>query len=747
MPYLFILTGFLLFCLLHRQYFKLKILLFTFTFLIYYFVGIYTLDQRDTVFVAGEQTIYGKVQTIPVIDGDSLTMRLESNKKEVIQIQAYLYDEHEQKQMKSILIGDSCKISGVLSQPLRPTNFGQFDYKRYLYEQHIFWILRPNRAGIQCISTDHHGYFLKLQRWRQIQLQKIEQNISSDFSGIMSALVFGERIMMDGELLEAYQRLGVIHLLAVSGLHVGMIVAASFYMLIRIGVTRERSMEVLLFVLPIYSVIAGAAPSVIRAALMSMVVLLFMRMKLRIPPLLGIVVVYLAYVFYNPFIIFQLGFQLSFLVSFSLITSAPIIQRRYNHTGFQLVAITMVSQLISFPIILLHMYEIPILSLPLNVVYIPFISLFVLPLTFISFFISFFLPTNYNVFLYLLEAVVPTVHQILLKVAELKWATLIVGKPSTLMMFLFYISIVYGFVSWEKGGKLWWRIPLLFLSLILLFQLLLPYTDSRAKITMIDVGQGDSFLIELPYRKAVYLIDTGGTISFMNEEWRSRRRAFDVGANIVVPTLKAQGIRKVDRLILTHGHRDHIGGAKALAQGLTIKEVLYSKGPVEGEFERDLLTVLSENGATIHFINEGMGWSTGDSSFSILSPVGTEPDLNARSIVILANVEEVSILFTGDLEEEGERRLLRDYPELQVDILKIGHHGSRTSTTEPFLQQLRPKAAFIPVGRNNRFGHPHPDVMSRLEEQEVIIWRSDLNGAVQLLIKNKELNIRTPKGQ
>ncbi|WP_052144509.1 DNA internalization-related competence protein ComEC/Rec2 [Halalkalibacter okhensis] len=745
MPYLLILTAFLLFCLLHRPFFKLKLLVFTSTFLIYYFVGINTMNQQGTVFAAGDQTIYGIVQTIPVIDGDSLSMRLVSNTNEIIQIQAYLYDELEQQRMKSIVIGDSCKISGTLSEPLPPTNFGQFDYKRFLLEQNIYWILRPHRAAIQCINTNKQGYLMKLQQWRQYQLQNIEQKLSSDFGGMMSALIFGERVMMEGELLEAYQRLGVIHLLAVSGLHVGMIVAASFYLLIRMGITRERAMEVLLIMLPIYSLIAGAAPSVVRATLMSMMILLFLRMKLRIPPLFGIVIVYLGYVFFNPFIIFKLGFQLSFLVSFALILSAPTVMERYHHAGSRILAITLISQVVSFPIILLHMYEIPILSLPLNLIYIPFISLIVLPFTFISFLLSFVLPTSLNVPLIILENTLPLVHQFLMKAAGLKWATLILGKPSTIIMVLLYVSIITGFLNWERGGKLWWRVPLLGLSFIIFIQLSLPYVDSKAKVTMIDVGQGDSFLLELPYREAIYLIDTGGTISFMNEEWRKRRKSFDVGADIVVPTLKAQGIRKIDRLILTHGHLDHIGGSQALIQSIKVKEVLYGKGPVEGEFEHELLEILHKNGAKIHFLHEGMGWNEGEASFTVLSPIGTESDLNARSIVLLANLEGISILFTGDLEEEGERRLVNSYPELEVDILKIGHHGSRTSTTEPFLEQLKPKAAFVSAGRNNRFGHPHPDVISRLEEQRVIIWRSDLNGAVQLLLKDGEVEVRSVK--
>jgi competence protein ComEC len=264
---------------------------------------------------------------------------------------------------------------------------------------------------------------------------------------------------------------------------------------------------------------------------------------------------------------------------------------------------------------------------------------------------------------------------------------------------------------------------------------------------MIDVGQGDSFLIELPYRKAVYLLDTGGTVSFFNDEWRKRRRSFDVGTDIVVPALKARGISQIDRLILTHGHADHIGGAKAVGKSVRIKKVIYSNGPVEEEYEQRILEYLLDNGASFHFLQEGVSWREGSSEFVVLSPIGTESDLNARSIVLYGVLEQVSFLFTGDLEEEGERRLATAYPTLDVDVLKVGHHGSRTSTTELFLKQLNPKIALISAGRNNQFGHPHEEVTKRLNEQHIPVWRSDLDGAVEIMVKDGKVNIRKAMDQ
>lgn len=133
----------------------------------------------------------------------------------------------------------------------------------------------------------------------------------------------------------------------------------------------------------------------------------------------------------------------------------------------------------------------------------------------------------------------------------------------------------------------------------------------------------------------------------------------------------------------------------------------------------------------------------GAAYFSILSPKGQEHDLNERSIVIYSNIEGISFLFTGDLEEEGERRLLSRYPGLEVDILKAGHHGSRTSTTEIFVKQLEPQLVLISAGRQNRFGHPHPEVTDRLQEFEIPVLRTDLNGAIELRLNKEQLKVRS----
>ncbi|MET3504865.1 DNA internalization-related competence protein ComEC/Rec2 [Halalkalibacter oceani] len=740
---------FLFFVCRQRTRFRLLFLSVAAVFIFYYLIGLSELERHETVHTAGNQTLLATISDIPVVDGDRLTMRVKASSGEKLLVQAYLTSESEQRFFKRFSPGDQCVINGTLTSPLPPTNFAQFDYRQYLMEQqHIYWIVRAQQGGIDCHQTGTTVRTM-LQRWRQTQMDAMEETVSPELAGIMVALLFGERLLIDEDILHAYQQLGVIHLLAISGLHVGLITAAGFYGLIRFGITRERAFDVLFCFLPLYMIVAGAAPSVIRASCMTMIVLVCLRFKLRMPPLAAVAAVYMIYLLIQPAALFQLGFQLSFLITFALLLSAPLIQRRYDHPLAQLLSITTLSQLIAMPLLLFHFYEISWISILVNLFYVPFISFCVLPLVFLGFFLSLWLPASMNICLALLEWGVNLAHSGLVELAQQRWTMIITGKPSFSFVIVFYGVLLYGCLAWERGKTGWWRMPVCVLGILLAVQILAPYFDGRAKVTMLDVGQGDSFLLELPYRKEVYLLDTGGTVTYFDDEWCRRRRPFDVGADIVVPELKARGIRQIDRLILSHGHLDHIGGALALNEAVSIKEVLYSSADIE-EHEREILTALQRQ-APIRVVGKGESWAVGENRFVILAPdeqAAADPNVNERSIVLYAEIEGVSFLFTGDLEEGGERRLLAAYPELKADILKVGHHGSRTSTTEAFVDQLKPKAAFISAGRNNRFGHPHPEVLTRLATHHVGVWQSN-QGAVRLELKDGQIKVtrarKTPK--
>lgn len=715
----------------------LWICLFTFFLAFYYF---HFIDSGNTSDLSADKKRFtGKIVSLPELDGNHFVFRLKLANGEKVRVVDNFEDPRQISSFQSFRYGMTCHIQGELEKPRTTGNFYGFDYRAYLHKESIHWQLTADTLKQTSCQSGDYSFYDRLQQWRGSGIRWIEENFPANIRGISSALLFGERRGMSEELLTAYQDLGIIHLLAVSGLHVGLVVGALYFLMIRLGLTKERTRVLLLCLIPLYMIMTGAAPSVVRSGCMAMIVLLSLRFRHRFHPLDGVSGVAVLMLAVNPYALFQIGFQLSFLVSFSLIVSAPVIQRRYHTPIGQLIAISTVAQLAALPILLYNFYSISILSLPLNLIFIPFVSVFVLPFLFLSFFSSLLIPPLGELMTAFLSFVMHFAHGLLLWMQHVSWGTLNFGRPSLWMILLLYAVIFYGLLKWEKGGsKRRLGGAVLAFILVCMGQWCSPYLSSEGKVTMLDVGQGDSFLIELPHRKAVYLIDTGGTVRFNKEKWQERNDAFTVGEDILLPALKARGIRNIDRLILTHGDRDHIGGMEGLLERIRIEEVLYREGPIETPFAKKLLTNANDLGTRIVQVGEGDSWNVDKQTFSVLNPIGNERDKNERSIVIAARLGGLTWLFTGDMGHDGEKRLVEDYPNLDVDVLKAGHHGSKTSSTESFISHIDPDIALISVGRDNMYGHPNDEVVERLRDHHVKVLRTDLRGAFRFRFHGQE---------
>ncbi|WP_235599965.1 DNA internalization-related competence protein ComEC/Rec2 [Alkalihalobacillus trypoxylicola] len=674
---------------------------------------------------------------IPRLDGDRLSMTVRTEENEKLQVVSYIKEQKYKEQLEQIKPGERCRVKGNLEIPSSATNFYAFDYAEFLYQNKIHWVYNID-GPISCKNTNPSLYY-SFQQYRQNQMKKLE-SLHLEMSSLMIALLFGDRFYFETDVINAYQRLGILHLLAISGLHVGIIVAALFYSMIRIGITRERAQELLLVFLPIYAIFAGAAPPVLRATAMTFIAICFWRFQKKLEPLLSISIVFFLYLMLDPYAIFQLGFQLSFAISFGLILSATWIQSFSTHYFYRLIVVSALCQFLSFPFIVYHFYEQSWFQLPLNLIYIPFISLIVLPFVLASYLLYLILPVITYHLIHFIDPVMLFIHRFLIWIESQLNVYILFGRPSSFVLFALCTIMIYTLVLLERKPHYWIRKLLVVWTVLITFHFINPYLQSHATVTMIDVGQGDSILIEFPYRKAVYLIDTGGTISFPKEEWQIRNSAFEVGEDILVPFLKAKGIRKIDKLILTHGDYDHVGGVEGLLKHIAVDEIIYPVGELD-EGEINLFKIWSQHQSNLTFVREGDKWKEGNAYFKVLSPSGDEEGRNERSIVLYLYMERISLLFMGDLEEEGEQKVIENYPQLKADILKVGHHGSKTSTTIPFVSQIEPSLALISAGRNNRFGHPYPKVIETLEEHQVTIYRTDQDGAVEIKLKQGKINI------
>lgn len=698
----------------------------------------YSFDKMNETELTGkEKTIAGKIVNIPFIDGDYATFQVSAN--ELLKAEYRVKTYAEKQLFEKLQPGITCSFSGKLERPQNSGNPGSFDYETYLKRQNIHWIFKINK--LHHCTNESVTLIDKVKQYRQKGLQAIEQRFPQVSAGVAQALLFGERNDIEEETLEAYQLLGLIHVLVVSGLHVGVILGILYYLLLRIGLLRERVYFILLLFLPIYVLITGAAPSVLRAAVMAGCVIAGMMFKRKIHPFESISYAFLLLIFYNPYFLYHIGFQLSFLISFALIVSSHMIAARFTHSLSRLIAYAAVADIISIPLIMYYFHHISSVSIIVNVLFVPLFTTVVMPLSYVCFLTSLVFPPLAKLLFALHEMIIHFIHIVLKEIEKLPFSTIAVGETEPVYILLCYVSIIYFFIQIERLQKLSISAVKFVFPFVFLIALLFcyPHVNPYGEVTMINVGQGDSILIEFPYRKAVYLIDTGGTFHFgQKEEWQMQQNVFDVGKDIVVPVLKAKGIRKLDKVILTHGDEDHIGGMKGILQSIRVKEVVYGKNSRYEENERELLIYLRDQNVKLTFVNEGEIWKEGNFVFHVLGPVGNEKEKNDRSIIMFTTLGNVTWLFMGDAEKNSEINLINRYPNLDVDVLKVGHHGSKTSTTEPLLETVTPKVALISVGRNNLYGHPHADVISRLHARKVKIYRTDIDGAVQFRFTNRQ---------
>lgn len=698
----------------------------------FYYYGKWNDVSTETSLSGDESFFAGQVvseASLTSFGHTSFILQLENGER----LQAF-----SQLEQGRIVYGDYCAFEGTLSEPNSAANPYSFDYKKYLRQQGIHWVVTLNDSSLRCEVKNRNfvNIFLSYRKKIIRRLVEMGDDENNETSPFISALVFGERSDISEERMSTYRQLGIIHLLAVSGLHVGMLTFSIFYLLCLLGFTREKAGIFIIIFLPIYIIIAGGAPSVIRASLMSILFIATSFKRFSIRGINIISIVCLLLLIYNPYYLFHLGFQLSFLTSFALILSQRLFQQ-YSHFPLTFI-VTFVAQQISIPLVLHHFFEVSLLSIPINLLFIPFISMWILPLAYITVFFLTIYPPIAIIPYKLISLSLKIAHMFLDKLASFHWDLLIFGRPSYWMMLALFIASIFLFIALEEGirKKIVFRAVILFILFVV--QFITPYFRDGATVTFLDVGQGDAAVIELPKNKGVYVIDTGGVLHFGDDE---EIPINGPGKRVIEPYLKGRGIKKIDHLILTHGHLDHIGEACYIISTFRVENVFYPKSSPIADEARNVFRCIKERHVPFQLAEEGMRWKVDNNLFFVVHPTGKEIQENDRSIVLIAMLEGVTFLFTGDIEEGSERRIIQTYPKLQTDVLKVAHHGSNTSTTNSFLEVMKPKMAVISAGRNNLYGHPHDDVVERLLHHGVIVKMTSKSGAIIFKVNDGNVTV------
>ncbi|WP_243386258.1 DNA internalization-related competence protein ComEC/Rec2 [Bacillus kexueae] len=667
-----------------------------------------------------------KIISSPKIDGNKATYELKTNQNERYAAIHYLSSIQEKEKVSTIKAGHRCSMRGTIELPLNHTVENAFNYRDYLQSKGIKAIFSVEEVK-ECTYTPN--LLNRLENARASFKQVMEEHFSDETVGFVLALTIGDRTLIEEEVKRAYQQLGIIHLLAISGLHVGIILSFFYFVFLRIGFTKEQVWLLLFLCLPLYCIFAGAAPSVVRSCLMAGVFLIAKWRKIEVSPLDCLSISLILIILFDREQVQQIGFQLSYIVTTALILSHSILLRCKSYIRM-LMMVTLIAQLSSLPILLYYFYEFSWLSLVVNLFFVPLYVYVILPLTLFTTVLIFIHLPFYDFFSQFLDFIFSMSSSFVSRVSSWDWHTITIGAISLVELCLLYGIFIHVMVYLEKEEK---KIVTLFVTRILFcvlclfaFRLFHP-----GEVTVLDVGQGDAIFIQEERRGNAYLIDTGGLLEFQSEEtWQQRTNKFELGEDLLLPFLKSKGVGKLKALFLTHGDADHIGEAVTVLKRVDVEYLIISPYFGVGFEEEEVLRVAKERGTKIVIVKGGdsLSFST---SFKVLSPVQKMESSNDNSLVLQADIGGLSWLFVGDLEQKGEEILMGKYPNLQVDVLKVGHHGSKTSTSKPFLQMINPNMAIISSGRKNRFGHPHKEVIDRLDNEEIQILRTDTMGAIK----------------
>lgn len=634
---------------------------------------------------------------------------------------------------KNIKIGDRIIFRGKFKIPQRNTNPGLFNYRLNLLSNKIYTTVTIKDYAIIGISSEGKSIKYRIKNSFRENIESLfDDNLNRDNSDLMKSIILGDYSYLAEESVLKYRDLGLAHILAVSGLHIGIIAGFLIYLLSHLGVKRKINIFITLGTIWLYGYLIGFPPSLLRANIMLSILLYAQISKEPYDSIDSLFFAAVVLLIINPMWLFNLGFQLSFLATFSIIFFTPkIIEFFYpykNKLTYSLSGLLAV-QIGLLPIQAFYFNKIPILSILSNLIIAPILS-FSLILGGGMVGLSYSIPILNHLIGKILNFILSIQYYIVNLFYNLPLGTIKVHSPNIVEIIIYYIIIfmLLGVLRFEKLDIKIKKLIMYYLMILVLFNSIVLAMDKSIEIHFIDVGQGDSALLRT--RRGDYLIDTGGNIM----------DSFDIGKNITLPYLQKLGIKRLRGVFITHFDDDHCKSLPLLMENLVIDNVLISYEDNNNEFYKkvkDLPIIVLKEKDLIRLDNNTV--------LEVLSPNkemlnrGLSP--NNLSLVFMLSYFDRNIFFTGDMEKEVEGKI-KDKIENSVDIIKVPHHGSNSSSTEELIYKIKPKIAVISVGRNNFYGHPNKEVLSRYEEIAAEIYRTDNSGMIKLILNKEQLEIQ-----
>lgn len=595
------------------------------------------------------------------------------------------------KQGKTIWLSD---LQGEINSIEPATNYGQFDAQKYYASKKIWQKVNLKACRISFKRTGFIDYLHHLR----YQLQRYFQRMPQILGFFSSELILGENPNSANQIiLNNYRDLGIIHILSISGLHVGIYTIVITAICSFLKMTEKESFVSCLLILVIGIFLSKGQAGFIRASLTFVLKQIFKFKKIPIAQYDVLGLACIIHLLFDPRLMSGVGALLSYVLALGLEMTNKMSSIK------QSIALNA----LLLPLLLFYFFQFNFLTVIFNIFAVPYFNWIVMPLTFLNLFIFAKLPAISGFFEFILETGEKMIGQIsttqlgLLSFGKINW-----WQCGGLLL------VTGGIIVCLNDGVLLKKIKFIG-GLGLLYGLLFCtiHFPLTGQVSFIDVGQGDSILITTPFPRKVYLIDVGGKLNF-------GKRKFTPQVNkITLPLLKALGINQIDGIFVTHQDADHVGDLGPLLSQIKVKKLYMAAGLIKnpsfakriaGHLTTDQLVELIAGDQVIE----------PQISFNVVYPFKPGPGKNEDSLSLTFKLKNKRWLFTGDLGQEGEKEIMANF-HLRANYFKLGHHGSKTASNPVFLKQLQPEMVFISAGRNNHFGHPHPETIATLRMQHI----------------------------
>lgn len=598
--------------------------------------------------------------------------------------------------------GDRIQVWGLIQLQEEASNPGQFSSKKYYFSKGIYY--KSFSDHIQILKYNSKSLSIGIMRTRQFIRKQIHKQYKPEAASLVQGMLLGDKSEISEEQKDHFKESGLIHLLAVSGLHISIAGRSVYQMVRKAGMNFIFSALSGTFTAGFYCMLTGLSVSSIRAFLMLVVYFLSQILGKTYDILSSASFAGVVILARRPFFIWDSGFLLSFTAVFVI---GFIQQMEPEWKGFlgqikKKLCFPLAMQIGMFPVIIYLQYEVPILSFLANIAAIPIAST-AFSIAFLFVWVS---PLP-------IHQIVQWMFQIVLWISRQKYGLLTVGDVPFFWVCICYMIFV---LCMKKDLKIAFHIRILGIYLGIILTIIIPLMKPK-NMVFLDVGQGDCMMAETS--GGMIMVD-GGSSSAKN-----------IGRYRVLPYLRYCGFRNIKIAVVTHMDLDHYSGMLELLEMGRIEYLGLPKVPKDDVYEKIEKTAL-EKGTTLFYLSRGKKIYGEDFSLEVLHPEkNTKLEKNAASIVLQGELLGWKVLLTGDIEKEGESLLLGEGLK-RADILKAAHHGSKNSTSEEFLNLVKPELTIISCGKNNRYGHPHQEVLERLQKYGNKIKRTDQQGAVIL---------------